>query len=106
MIPLSQAFTRRRIIVAAMIFLLLVLGFVAFASKFQSIMRSRTEAMLRSHFESDVQISDFRVSLFPSVHVTIQGLVMRHKGRTDIPPLVEAAEIHVHASLFGLFLPK
>ena len=29
----------------------------------------------RTHFESQVEISDFAVSLFPRVHVTITGLV-------------------------------
>src|SRR5208282_2271834 len=96
----------KRVIIAAIVLLLVVLGFFVFAPKFQAIIRSRTETMLRTHFESDVQMSDFRISLFPLVRITIEGLVMRHKGRTDIPPLIEAREIYVDATLFGLLQPR
>jgi len=78
----------------------------ALAPKIRNFARTRTEAMLRVHFESDLQFSDFQISLFPRLHVTIRGLVMRHKGRTDIPPLVEVRQVSVYSNLFALLLPK
>jgi hypothetical protein len=73
------------------------------APKIHSILRDRVETVLRTHFESQVEISDFAVTLFPQVHVTITGLVLRHKGRTDIPPLIEVRKVSMDAN-FGTLL--
>jgi hypothetical protein len=97
---------RKWILIAGIVLLILVLALFAIAPKIQGIARSRTEAALTSHFASVVQISDFHVSLLPRVHVVIHGLVMRHKGRTDIPPLVEVREVTVYSNIFSLFLPR
>lgn len=88
MTKISEVFTRRRIIAAISVLLLLLLGLYLLRPKIQTVARQRTEAVLRARFASDVQISDFRLYLYPSIHVYIRGLVMRHEGRIDIPPLV------------------
>lgn len=50
----------------------------------------RTELYFKSHFRSTVQISDFRVlALYPRVRVALGGVVLRHEGRPDVPPLME-----------------
>jgi len=103
---LAKVFTRNRIAAAAIVLALLSLALYAFAPRIQTAIRDRTLAVLRARFESDVQVSDFHVSVSPLVRVSIRGLVMRHKGRTDVPPLVEAREIRVHAYLLSLLLPK
>jgi hypothetical protein len=58
----------------------------------------RAERYLQSRFNSSVQFADFHVSLFPRVHLIIEGLVMRHQGRTDVPPLIEIRRVTVDAS--------
>ena len=70
--------------------------------KIHAILRDRVETVLKTHFESQVEISDFSVSLLPRVHVTITGLVLRHKGRTDIPPLVEVRKVSMDANIASL----
>jgi hypothetical protein len=70
--------------------------------KIHAILRSRVETVLRTHFASDVEISDFSVSLLPRIHVTIAGLVLRHKGRTDIPPLIEVRKVSMDADIASL----
>src|ERR1700730_5804479 len=102
----AQLAIRKWIIFAGIALMLSGLTLYALASKIRNFARTRTEAMLRVHFESDLQFSDFQISLFPRLHVTIRGLVMRHKGRTDIPPLVEVRQVSVYSNLFGLLLPK
>jgi hypothetical protein len=57
----------------------------------------RARMLLQSHFHSTVQFSDFRVVLFPRVHLVIDGIVLRHNGRTDIPPLIEIRRVTVDA---------
>ena len=71
-----------------------------------TIVRMRTERILQTHFESKIEFSDFRVSWFPCVHATITGLVMRHKGRTDIPPLIQVHEVSMYANWLSLFEAK
>jgi hypothetical protein len=102
----TQVAVRKWIIIAGIILLVLVIALYALTPKMENFARARTEATLRLHFASDVQISDFQISLFPRLHVTIRGLVMRHKGRTDIPPLIEVRDVSVYTNLFGLLLPK
>src|SRR4051794_34448486 len=48
---------------------------------------------LKEHYDSDVELDQFSVSFFPRVRATGSGLVLRHKGRTDVPPLVSIPPI-------------
>jgi hypothetical protein len=70
--------------------------------RIHALLLSRIEDVLRIHFESDVEFSDFSASLFPRVHVTITDLVLRHKGRTDIPPLIEVRRVSMEADIASL----
>jgi hypothetical protein len=70
--------------------------------KIHAILRSRVENVLKIHFESAVEISDFSASIFPRVHVTITGLVLRHKSRTDIAPFIEVRKVSMDADLASL----
>ena len=70
------------------------------------MVRDRTDRILQTHFQSQVQFSDFEVSLFPRVRVTISELVMRHNGRTDIPPLFQIRKVHVYANFLSLLRAK
>src|SRR3984885_5528005 len=105
--------TRRRRIVISVVAVVLAVIFAApfvalhiFAPKIHAILRERTEKVLRAHFQSEVEFSDFSVSLRPGVHITITGLVLRHKGRTDIPPLIQVSKVSMYASLRNLMKPK
>ena len=79
-----------------------VIALYVLGPKIHAILRNRVETVLKIHFESQVDISDFSVSLLPRVHVTITGLVLRHKGRTDIPPLVEVRKVSMDADIASL----
>ena len=59
--------------------------------------RERAEVYLQSRFKSSIEFSDFHVKLLPRVHLTIDGLVMRYQGRTDIPPLIEIRKVTADA---------
>lgn len=63
------------------------------------IIRHRVETSLRAQFQSSVQFSDFHIVLLPRVRVVINDLIMRHHGRTDIPPLIEVRQVTVNADL-------
>jgi hypothetical protein len=94
----------RRIAGVGTLLLIPALVLIALAPKIKNTVRDRIEAALSAHFASTILVSDFQVALFPRAHVTIRGLVMRHRGRTDIPPLVEVREISIYAKPLGLLL--
>src|ERR1700719_4715741 len=91
--PESQFPMRKLCISVAVAFLVVVIGAVftlyAVAPSLRAIARKRTEAYLERKFESSVQFSDFGVSLYPHVRLVVSSVVLRHEGRTDIPPLIE-----------------
>jgi hypothetical protein len=71
-----------------------------------NFVRARTRTVLETHFASSVEFSDFDVTLFPRLRVTITGLVLRHKGRTDIPPLIQVKTVSMYAQLAELLRPR
>jgi hypothetical protein len=93
---------RKWIIIFGVAFVLFLITRYGLAPRIQTMVRNRTERILQTHFESKVEFSDFEVSLLPRVHVTITGLVMRHKGRTDIMPLIRIREVSIYANLLSL----
>ena len=43
-----------------------------------------------------VELNAFSVDTFPAVTIRGDSLVIRHRGRRDVPPLVERQELHRH----------
>jgi len=69
----------------------------------REVARRRTELYLKERFKSTVQISDFHVeSIYPRVHVTAAGIVLRHEGRTDVPPLIQIKQVAFDAEPLSL----
>ncbi|HEY6903466.1 MAG TPA: hypothetical protein VI216_04115 [Candidatus Acidoferrales bacterium] len=72
------------------------------APKLQETANRRAQAYLRAHFKSGVQVSSVHITFFPRVQVIVEGLVLRHKDRMDIPPLIEIRKMTVDAGLLAL----
>ena len=51
-------------------------------------LRPATIGLLEDRFGSKVEIARLRVRFAPTLSVRGEGLVVRYRGRTDIPPLV------------------
>src|SRR5271163_370189 len=98
----------RKWIIAGVVVMLLVLvvAGVLLGPTMHSFIRARTQKVLETHFASTVEFSDFDVTFFPRLHVTITGLVLRHNGRTDIPPLIQIQRASMYAQLAGLLQPR
>jgi AsmA-like C-terminal region len=94
------------LIAGAALFLLSLATLFALRPTIKAEIRGRTEKVLEAQFASKVEFSDFSISLYPTVHVSIIDLVMRHKGRTDIPPLIQAREVSMYANLLRLLRRK
>lgn len=86
--------------------LVLVIGLAAAAIGARSISsraRDRIIQTLEESFAGRLELKSLDVSLFPSVHVTGRGLVLRHKGRDDIPPLIVVDQFSAETSILSLF---
>src|ERR1700681_3498988 len=58
--------------------------------------------MLAEKFHADVELKAFHVYLFPGARIEGAGLVLRHEGRTDVPPLISIGEFSAEAGILGL----
>jgi hypothetical protein len=97
---------RKWIIAGSVVLLLLLVAAFLMGPTLHSFVRNRTQKVLQTHFASTVEFADFDVSMFPRLRVTITGLVLRHKGRTDIPPLIEVKTVSIYAQLPELLGPR
>jgi len=91
------------LVIAAIVLLALVLASAIAAHYVQPYLRSLAEDMLSSQFHSEVTIQDFHVVLLPTLALSGKGVVLRHNGRTDVPPLLSIAEFSGSASLWSIF---
>jgi hypothetical protein len=65
-------------------------------------LRGRLTQALGERFDSNVELASLHVSILPRPRMTGTGLVLRHKGRSDVPPLITIASFAAEASLWGL----
>ena len=93
---------RKSLIVIGAALLTGVLLFFGISARVGSRLRGRLVAVLEQHFESEVQLNTLSVSSFPRITATGEGLVLRHKGHTDVPPLISIKKFTIEAGLFGL----
>ena len=92
--------------ILGVLFVAFLVTLYAVAPTLHRIAEKRTEDYLRARFKSSIQFTDFHVSIYPRIHIVIDGLVMRHQGRTDIPPMIEISAINMYANFASLFSPR
>ena len=57
---------------------------------------------LNARFDSKVDLQALQVEIYPTPRVSGNGLVLRHNGRTDVPPLITLDSFDANASVKGL----
>lgn len=65
-------------------------------------LKARVVALLTEELESEVTIEELEGRVFPRVSVSGKGVVIRHKGRTDVPPLIAIDEFEIRGSFRDL----
>lgn len=65
-------------------------------------LKERMVALLTDELESEVTVDSLEGHVFPRIALTGGGLVIRHKGRTDVPPLITIKHFEINATLHGL----
>lgn len=56
-------------------------------------------ASMQDGFDSDVQIRNLKITVFPRLHLQAEGIVFRHKQHVDAPPLFTIAKLTGDAGL-------
>jgi hypothetical protein len=74
---------------------------VAAGSRTETLRRLVTDN-LAERLDSEIELAVFSVDTFPSVTVRGEGLVIRHQGRRDVPPLVSIGSFSVEGGLLGM----
>jgi uncharacterized protein involved in outer membrane biogenesis len=97
-VPLS----RRNLIAIAGVAVVLLLVLFSLPIAVEPRIKQRLVNALGERFESEVQLETLTVSLFPRPRLSGRGLVLRHKHRTDVPPLITIASFSGEAGLVGL----
>ena len=59
-------------------------------------------AILQERFGSQVEIKSFQIVLVPHVYAAAGDIVLRYKGRTDVPPFIMIHKLTISAGLMGL----
>ena len=95
---------RRRRFLLVVFTLILISGAIvlSIATRMTPHVRQRAIAALNERFTSDVDLASLQISVFPRPEILGSGLVLRHKGRTDVDPLIRIGSYSASAGLWGL----
>jgi hypothetical protein len=77
--------------------------YAAAAPALSSIARARIQSTLQDRFDSDLQIQNLGVSLFPSVAISGVSVIFHRKGHPEDPPLIQIKRFTARGSILGLF---
>jgi hypothetical protein len=82
--------------------IILTVLFVAAVPLSSDTLRRRMIETLSKRLDADVALGDLSLRAFPALRVDGADLVIRKKGRTDVPPLISVKTFHADANLMGL----
>ena len=93
---------RRWLIAGAVLLLIPIITLSVLATRLGPIARGQVLKLLREKYQSEVELRDLKISLFPRVLVTGEGLVMHYHGRTDLPPFISIKAFSADAAIGSL----
>ena len=100
--PNSQSVAAKWPAIVAVLLVVLLAAVVILRSSFSPYIRSWTVRALRERYLCDVAFDKLEVSsVFPEIRVSGEGLVLRYRGRKDVPPLASIRKLSVEGSLLG-----
>jgi len=66
-------------------------------------LRPATIRLLEQRFNSDVELARLHVRVFPTLAIQGEGLVLRHRERRDVPPLVTIRRFTIESTIGELW---
>jgi hypothetical protein len=88
--------------IVAALGVLVAMAIVAGVGSRTSTLRNLVIETLAERLDSEVELGSFSVDTIPTVHITGTALVIRHRNRHDVPPLVSVESFTMDGGLFGL----
>src|SRR3990170_2866783 len=88
--------------IVAVLGLVVTMAVVASVGSRTHTLRKLVIQTLADRLDSEVELGAFSVDAFPTVHVRGAALVVRHRNRHDVPPLVSVDSFVIDGGLFGL----
>jgi hypothetical protein len=65
--------------------------------------RKQFVAALADRLDAEVELQELRVHIFPSLRAEGRGLIIRHRDRRDVPPLISIAHFSAESGVVSLF---
>jgi uncharacterized protein involved in outer membrane biogenesis len=93
---------RKWIIILAIVVLAAGAAFAVLDSLATRLVRERLVSELQQRFGGEAEYQSIHASLFPSPRLAIAGLVLRYRGRRDLPPLIRMQKLSARAGWFAL----
>ena len=81
---------------------LVLFAILAGAGSRTAMLRELVVDTLADRLNSEVELSSFSVDTFPTVTIQGSGLIIRHAGRTDVPPLIKLDTFRIEGGIIGL----
>jgi hypothetical protein len=100
--PSRRRTNRRRWLAIAILFVTLAAILASQFTRLTPHVRDLAVKALNERFDSETEIAELQVSIFPRPEVRGTGLVVRYKGRRDVAPLVTIKSFAASASITGL----
>src|SRR5438309_10056218 len=100
---LSRPAWIRLLSAGGILLVILGIGLAVLVTHITPIVRVRAIDILRGRFDSDAEFGELRVMVLHGIFVSGKNLVLRHRGRTDVPPLLDIREFSGEMSLLSLF---
>jgi hypothetical protein len=80
----------------------LSVALVVISKRFEPEARKWLLVAIQKRYQSGVEIGAFHASLYPVPKATVEDVVVRFHGRTDLPPLAKIRKMSLEASLWGV----
>ena len=93
---------RRLLLVTLASLAIVVALFAVWATRSAPRLRDRVVDAINARFESQVSLESLEPSVFPQPRATGRGLILRHNGRTDVPPLISIDSFEASAPISRL----
>ena len=93
---------RRKLLLASAFLAIALAALTAWVASSAPRLRDRVVDAINARFESQLSIDALDPSIFPKPHAAGRTLTLRHKGRTDVPPLITIDSFETAASIAGL----
>ena len=98
----TRPVSKTLLIVISLVVIAIVGAIVAGIHFSNPYLHKKVVELLQDKFHAEVELKEFHVYLFPGARIEGSGLVLRHEGRTDIPPLISIREFSAQAGILGL----